>query len=81
MRVIDVRKSLGEFVSTNHHEYRRNGPDSWEIQMGDSWESVFRAEELEAAYQEYIQKTTQGHTTLDIAVCNCVQCRGYRGDL
>ena len=37
--------------------YRRTGEYQWEIQMGESWESVYGHEsELEKTYQDYMKQ-------------------------
>lgn len=54
MRVISIEPSYSEVIETDADEwptYRRYGPDNWENLMGESWETVFDTERLEAAYQ------------------------------
>lgn len=46
------------FVETDDKEfydYRRLGPDNWEVRMGESWETC-GCEELEQKFQEYIKQ-------------------------
>jgi len=35
-------------------EFRRNGPESWQVLMGMSWEEVWNCDELEEAFQNLI---------------------------
>lgn len=57
-RVTDVQPIRGESVSVQgdfYTDHRRYGPDDWEVRMGESWETVFNPEDLEALYQVYIR--------------------------
>lgn len=54
-----VAEFTTQYIDTDdeeYSEYRRNGPEGWEMRMGESWEPVFcpRQDELEAAYQEFV---------------------------
>ena len=56
MRVISIRAVMTEIVETDEKEwptYRRFSPGVWENLMGESWESYYCNEELEAAYQAF----------------------------
>jgi len=46
----EIIEMSGEWPTT----YERSGPDSWMVQMGESWEPVYDAEDLEAAYQKHL---------------------------
>lgn len=57
MRVLEAEKVTRtyHFVTTDETEwpeYRRWGPEAWERLMGESWESWYGEEELEAAFQK-----------------------------
>lgn len=59
MKVARVEMSQTEYVETNERDssgYRRNGPDDWEQLLGESWESAYPCNELEAAYQLFIEE-------------------------
>jgi len=56
MKIIKVEPVTSEYITTDNKEwpiYRRNGPDSWENLMGNSWEEAYDYEELEEAYKEW----------------------------
>ena len=38
----------------HYEEFRRNGPEDWEVLMGMSWEPVFECEKLEEGYQNLV---------------------------
>lgn len=50
----------GVYVTTPDRIYMRLGPESWNELMGESWESVFRCDELEDAYQYFIYRGAVG---------------------
>lgn len=58
MKIIKVSEDTYFSVKTDDPVwpyYRRNGPESWENLMGESWEPVyFQEEELEKAFNEFI---------------------------
>lgn len=48
------------------NEFRRSGPQSWEVLMGMSWEMIDDDEELEALFQEAMNmapSSTDGQDT------------------
>ena len=56
MKVLEVEKSISKIVTTDDEDwpiYRRYSADSWEVLMGESWESLYLCEKVEKAYQEY----------------------------
>ena len=58
MKLLEVHPISSVIVETDEDEYptyRRNGPDSWENLMGESWESFYACEHLEHLYQNYIE--------------------------
>jgi hypothetical protein len=42
------------FVEAEDGDYQRSGPEDWEKRYGESWEPLYRCEEIEAAYQEFL---------------------------
>lgn len=55
MKITNIQPVGGENIEVEGFEYtdfRRFGPDSWEVAMGESWESWTDCTELEKAYQE-----------------------------
>lgn len=55
-KVTEITPFSGEYVTVEgeqYIQYRRMGPDNWEALMGQSWETEFFADEIEAAYQEF----------------------------
>lgn len=63
MKILNVEKSTTFYVETDNPEfggrYRRGENGGWELQMGESWESVyFDEDELEAAFREFLNGRT-----------------------
>lgn len=57
MKVISVKTVVCEEIETDDDEYpvyRRYPDGEWENLMGESWESVFFSDELEAAYLSHV---------------------------
>lgn len=58
-QVTSVMPAGGEYVTFAagfYSEYRRYGPDAWEVLMGEAWEPVndyTDCQPLEAAYQAF----------------------------
>ena len=48
-----VTPAGGEYVASESEQYRRNGPDNWEILLGESWETLYLCEDIEAEYQTF----------------------------
>lgn len=57
MKIVQVTPFTGEIVEFEGLEWnthRRSSGGTWEVLMGESWESCYSSEdELEAAYQAY----------------------------
>ena len=56
MKIENVSPCSGEFIEMDEGEYtdyKRYAADCWDVRMGESWESVYRCEELEKMYQEF----------------------------
>lgn len=56
MKVTSISPLVGEIIYTQgdgSYTYQRWGHESWEIQIGDSCESVWDCSNLEEAYQEF----------------------------
>lgn len=57
MKIMDVGVSVEPiyYVTTDEmefNEYRKQG-DNWEVAMGESWEPVYRTEELDELFKEW----------------------------
>lgn len=49
------------YIETDDKEfsnYRRLGPDNWEVRMGESWETC-SCEDLEKEFQEHLKELDQ----------------------
>jgi hypothetical protein len=61
MKILEVSRIEYFFVTTDCQDwntYRRNvdgNGDCWEILMGESWESYYSVDELEALFQEWLR--------------------------
>ena len=56
LKILSADECKGVFVETDDEpwsDYRRWGPDNWEVRMGESWEPHYACEEIEAAYQAW----------------------------
>lgn len=65
MKVLKVEKYTMFFVETDNSDfggdYRRGEHGGWERGMGESWETCYGQEnELEAAFQEFMQSSGPG---------------------
>ena len=54
MKVLEIKRITGEYVSTDDGEYIRYDEDNWVWVIGESTEAVYDSEVLEGAYQAYI---------------------------
>ena len=57
--IVDIRPSKSWIVETDEDTWfihRRNGPDNWEVMMGESWEQFYNCEELEKEFQLYVAR-------------------------
>jgi hypothetical protein len=55
MKIVEIIPSTCYYVYTDGEEwnnYRRNGKDCWEVLMGESWETIYETESIEAAFQK-----------------------------
>ena len=71
MKIKEVQYAEIAHVETDQDEwpeYMRLGPDLWLRSMGESWETVYRCEELEAAYQAFENKGFTDRERLDLIV-------------
>jgi hypothetical protein len=72
MKVISAEKYEAEIVEVEDPgstwtTYERSSSDNWQIRMGESWESHYDCEEVEAAYQEY-KKQNRADDPLNISL-------------
>ena len=59
MKILEVKEVTSFYVETDEDEYSqyiRYGHDCWMVRMGESDEPIYMCEEIEALYQEYINK-------------------------
>ena len=57
MKIVEIIRSTCHYVYTeggddDWNNYRRNGKDCWEVLMGESWETVYDTDEIEAEFQK-----------------------------
>lgn len=59
MKIKEVTKAIIFYVETDeedYYRYIRHGADSWMVAMGESDEPVYKCEELEQMFQEWVSK-------------------------
>ena len=55
MKIVEITRSTCYYVYTDGegwNNYRRNGKDCWEVLMGESWETIYETESIEALFQK-----------------------------
>ena len=64
MKIIDVTPIKVHVIETDstdefYNQYTRYGADIWFVRMGESDESFYNCEEIEALFQEYIKNNME----------------------
>ena len=54
MKIKQVNETTVHYIETDEGTYLRNDYDSWSVLMGESWETEYKYQELEALFQEYL---------------------------
>ncbi len=69
MKINGIIESTVHYVSTDNGEYTRHNADNWTYSMGESEEQFYFYEEIEQAFQIYIQN--QDHMKSKGVRCRC----------
>lgn len=56
MKITKVEPVTYIMIETNEGTYYRSSKDSWYVWMGESLEPHYHCEEIEALYQQFINK-------------------------